>query len=71
MKPREAMILVVMNAILAIAWRSLKNSWSGLRRSLNQVSYTATGDRRGFKFSRDKWINGRNDIYEMSHLLNS
>ena len=43
MKSREAMILVVMNAILAIAWRSLKNS--GLWRGLNQLSYEATGDK--------------------------
>ena len=74
MKSREAMTLVVMNAILAIAWRSLKNS--GLRRGLNQLSYKATGDRSwSFVGSNvhviNDRINGRNDLYKMSHLSNS
>ena len=74
MKSREAMILVVKNAILAIAWRSLKNS--GLRRGLNQLSYKDTGDRSwsfvgsSVHVINDR-INGRNDIYKMSHLSNS
>ena len=66
------MILVVMNAILAIAWRSLKNS--GLRRGLNHLSYKATVDRSwlfvgsNVHVINDR-INGRNDIQLFQKML--
>ena len=74
----EAMILAVMNAILAIAWRSLKISelqrdlMIPVRRS-NQLSYEATGVGSWSFVDSSVPVNNESMneiIYEMNHILN-
>lgn len=76
----STMILVVVNESLAISlMKRLKQFWTPtgfepvISQRSDQLSYEATHDGRwSFPGTNNawSWINGRNDIYEITHILN-